>query len=266
MGRKGTKGMMVWSEGVTVTVPDQAALLEDLGAHLATGRGFAVATLNLDHAVKLSQNQQFRAAYRTQTHITADGNPVVWLSRLAGQQDVALVPGSELIDPLAALAARQRVPVALFGATDAALTAAAEALQARHPGLEVALTRAPAMGFDPLGAGAAEDIAAIEASGARVCFLALGAPKQEIFAARAHNTLPQVGFVSIGAGLDFIAGTQTRAPTWVRALAAEWLWRLLSSPARLAARYGACLLALPGLTARALQARRVQNRAEGSSS
>lgn len=250
---------MVWSEGVTVTVPDQSALLEDLGARLAANQGFAVATLNLDHAVKLSRNAQFRDAYRAQTHITADGNPVVWLSRLAGQQDVALVPGSELIAPLVALAARQGVPVAFFGATE-------EALQARHPGLNIALTRAPAMGFDPLGMGAAEDIAALKTSGARLCFLALGAPKQEIFAARAHAALAEVGFVSIGAGLDFIAGTQKRAPAWARAMAAEWLWRLLCSPARMAARYGACILALPGLTLRAMQARRGQNHAEGPSS
>jgi exopolysaccharide biosynthesis WecB/TagA/CpsF family protein len=250
--------MMIWSDGgsgsVTVTVPDQASLLADLSRRFAAGQGFSVATLNLDHVVKLSRNPLFRDAYRAQTHVTADGNPIVWLSRLAGQR-VKLVPGSELIDPLAALAARAGVSVALFGATEAALAAASAALVARHPGLEVVLCRAPAMGFDPQGAAAAEDIDAIESSGARLCFLALGAPKQEVFAARAHAALPGVGFVSIGAGLDFIAGTQRRAPAWVRAVAAEWLWRLLSDPRRLAARYGACLAILPMLTGRALRLR-----------
>lgn len=251
--------MMIWSEGepggVTVTVPDQAALLADLARRFAAGEGFSVATLNLDHVVKLARNPQFRDAYHAHTHVTADGNPIVWLSRLAGQE-VKLLPGSELIDPLAGLAARMGVKVALFGATEAALEAAAAQLVSRHPGLEVALTRAPAMGFDPLDDAAVEDIDAIGASGAGLCFLALGAPKQEIFAARAQAQLPAVGFVSIGAGLDFIAGTQTRAPAWVRALAAEWLWRLLSDPRRLAARYGACIAVLPELTGRALRARR----------
>ena len=119
---------MIWSEGstgnVTVTVPDQAALLDDLARRFEDGQGFAVATLNLDHVVKLSRDAAFRAAYEAQTHVTADGNPIVWLSRLAGQQ-VELIPGSELIDPLCALAARSGVPVALFGATETALTAAA---------------------------------------------------------------------------------------------------------------------------------------------
>lgn len=251
--------MMIWSEddsgGLTVTVPDQKALLADVSARFQAGQGFSVATLNLDHVVKLARDSDFRAAYQAQTHVTADGNPIVWLSRLAGQ-DISLVPGSELIDPIAALAAAQNVPVALFGATQDALEAAAAALETRHPGLKVVLCRAPAMGFDPQGAAAGDDIDAIGASGAGLCFLALGAPKQEVFAARAQASLPNVGFVSIGAGLDFIAGTQRRAPAWVRALAAEWLWRLSGNPRRLAARYGACILALPGLFLRALRARR----------
>jgi exopolysaccharide biosynthesis WecB/TagA/CpsF family protein len=253
--------MMIWSRQsagappVTVTVPDRAALLADLRARLAAGRGFSVATLNLDHVVKLRRDPAFHAAYAAQSHVTADGNPIVWLSRLAGQREVALVPGSELIGPLAALAAEAGVTVALFGATEASLAQAATALEARHPGLRVALRLAPPMGFDPEGAGADAAIAALGESGARLVFLALGAPKQERFAARAQEVLPQVGFVSIGAGLDFISGAQKRAPDWVQRLAAEWIWRMLSDPRRLAARYMACLLAMPGLTARALLAR-----------
>lgn len=251
--------MMTWSEGdphgVTVTVADQSTLLDDLAVCLSQGTGFSVATLNLDHVVKLSQNPRFRAAYAAHTHVTADGNPIVWLSRLAGQQ-VSLIPGSELIDPLISRAAQAGVPVAFFGGSQQTLETAADRLQARYPGLEVALCRAPMMGFDPESPAADADIAALKASGARLVFLALGAPKQEVFAARAQHALPQTGFVSIGAGLDFIAGSQRRAPVWVRAIAAEWLWRALHNPRRLMARYGACILVLPILTLRALRVRR----------
>ena len=146
--------------------------------------------------------------------------------------------------------------MAFFGATQAALEAAVDELQRRHPAVRMVLCHAPAMGFDPQGAAADEGIAALEASGARLCFLALGAPKQEIFAARVQAALPQLGLVSIGAGLDFVAGTQQRAPRWVRAMAAEWLWRLLSNPKRLGARYAACLAVLPRLTGKALRARK----------
>jgi N-acetylglucosaminyldiphosphoundecaprenol N-acetyl-beta-D-mannosaminyltransferase len=240
---------------VFITTPTRSALLTQIEALLAARQGFALATLNLDHLVKLSRDAAFRTAYAAQTHVVADGNPVVWLQRLA-RHPVELVPGSELITPLVALAARLGVPVALLGATEATLAAAAARLEADHPGLRVVARIAPPQGFDPGGPDGEAALNQLAASGARLCFLALGAPKQEILAARGRTVLPQMGFVSIGAGLDFIAGSQTRAPLWVRRIAMEWLWRMALNPRRLARRYLDCALILPGLTRGAWAARR----------
>lgn len=240
---------------ISVTHPDRAAFLADIEARLRAGRGFAVATVNLDHIVKLYREARFRKAYRAQTHVVADGNPIVWLSRLAGRP-VDLMPGSELIEPLAAIAARVETPVALLGATAETLERAATALEAVHPGLRVVAKIAPPQGFDPASAAAGEALDEIGASGARLCLLALGAPKQEVLAARGLDRLPACGFVSIGAGLDFIAGSQVRAPRLMRRLALEWLWRLTRSPRRLAGRYGACIAVLPRLVGIARRERR----------
>lgn len=240
---------------ISVTVPDRQTLLADLETRLTAGQGFTLATLNLDHLVKIERDPAFRDAYAAHTHVTADGNPIVWLCGLA-DQDVELIPGSELIAPVAEMAARAGFPIALLGATEAALEAAGAALKTRYPALQIAVCIAPPMGFDPDGAGAEAAIADLAASGARICFLALGAPKQERFAARAQERLPQMGFLSIGAGLDFIAGTQKRAPKIVQRLALEWLWRMMSNPARLVGRYAACFAILPRAIRTARRARR----------
>jgi len=242
---------------IAVSAPERDGLLADLEARLAAGQGFSLATLNLDHLVKIGRDPAFRGAYAAQTHVTADGNPVVWLCRLAGQE-VSLIPGSELVEPVAAMAARRGFPVAMLGSTETSLEGAAAALSARCPGLRVAARIAPPMGFDPEGETAAEVIETLKASGARVCFLALGAPKQEIFAARAQAALPDVGFLSIGAGLDFLSGHQTRAPRWVRRLALEWLWRMVGNPGRLMRRYAECFAILPPAARAALQTRHQQ--------
>lgn len=252
--------MMIWSKfeagakPVTVTVGDSAELMADMQHRLQTSSGFSIATLNLDHVVKLRHNPAFRDAYASHSHVTADGNPIVWLSRLA-RQEVSLIPGSELIDPMVRLAAELGVPVAFVGATPDSLARAGAVLVDRYPALDLVLQSSPEMGFDPTGAQAEAIIGDIAASGAGLVFLALGAPKQEIFAARAQKILSGVGFVSIGAGLDFIAGTQKRAPKWARVTAAEWLWRMLMNPKRLSGRYAACLATLPGLAAKAALAR-----------
>ena len=238
-----------------VNFPTEAALLADVEKQLMAGKGFAIATLNLDHVVKMRRNPAFLRAYLAHTHVVADGNPIVWLSRLAGRSEVSLVPGSELIAPMAALAARLGTPIAFLGSTEPVLALAAERLTADYPGLQVAACLAPPYGFDPDGAAADALLDQVAASGARICLLALGAPKQELLAARGLARHPELGFLSIGAGLDFIAGHQTRAPVWVRKIAMEWLWRMLTNPRRLARRYLDCALVLPSLAGQALTAR-----------
>lgn len=123
------------------------------------------------------------------------------------------------------------------------------------PGLRVGLTHAPPMGFDPEGPGARDVLGRVADLGPAVVLLALGAPRQERLAALGRSLAPQAGFACIGAGLDFLAGTQTRAPEWVRRLAMEWLWRMLSAPRRLGPRYAACAAILPGQVLAALRQR-----------
>ncbi len=232
----------------------QDALLLSIADHWREGRGFTLATLNLDHIVKLRQNPDFLKAYKAHTHVVADGNPIVWLSRLAGRS-IELIPGSDLIAPLSNLAAAHDVPIALLGSTEETLKLAAARLEQVHSGLRVVARISPPLGFDPSKEAAASYLEAIKASGAKLCFLALGAPKQELLAARGSALVPECGFVSIGAGLDFISGRQARAPRWVRKLALEWVWRMLGNPRRLAARYGRCILIVPGLMWQALRSR-----------
>lgn len=242
---------------IGVTVARQGDLLAGLEARLRAGAGFAVATLNLDHVVKLGRDAAFRAAYAAQSHVVADGNPVVWLCRMAGRR-VELVPGADLIAPVMALAARLDVPVGMIGSTEAVLARAAARLEAAHPGLRVVARVAPPMGFHPDGPEAGAVLEAVAAQGARLVLLALGAPKQERLAALGRERHPGIGFLSIGAGLDFIAGAQRRAPGWMRAARLEWLWRAAGNPARLAGRYAACAAALPGLALRAWGERRAR--------
>ena len=235
----------VSGERVSVNVPTWAVLQARVTERLAQRQGFALATINLDHLVKLRQSPQFRRAYAAQDFVTADGNPIVWMSWLA-KRPVELIPGSDALFPIARIAAKQGVSVALVGSTQPALAAAKSYLEREVRDLEVVATVAPPMGFDPTGAQADAIFEQIGASGAGLCFIALGAPKQEIFAAAGRRKLPHMGFASIGAGVDFLAGTQTRAPEWARRFAVEWLWRALSSPKRLLPRYVRCLAILPG--------------------
>lgn len=240
---------------ISVNMPDRAALLSAVRDRLSAGTGFTLATINLDHLVKLSASPDFLRAYAGQDWVVADGNPIVWLSRLA-RRPVSLVPGSDLIVPICREMAAMNLPVSLVGTTDPVLSAAATNLQSEIPGLKIGEKISPSFGFDPVGEEAQQIMARIATLGPGLCLLALGAPKQEMLAVLGRKMAAQTGFVGIGASLDFIAGHQTRAPKWVQAMAMEWLWRAMTSPRRLIPRYLACIAILPSQVTAALRLRK----------
>ncbi len=73
-----------------------------------------------------------------------------------------------------------------------------------------------------------------------------------MFAARCVDELRGTALVCIGAALDFIGGTQARAPQFAQRMGLEWLWRMANDPWRLGPRYARCMAAVPRLMAQAI--------------
>jgi exopolysaccharide biosynthesis WecB/TagA/CpsF family protein len=244
----------VSSDAVVEDLRISALPLAETAALICRNAGSAAAqnvfTLNLDHVVKMRRDAKFRAAYLRAGLITADGFPIVLACRLQGKP-VSRVAGSDLIAPIIAEAARSGKSIYLFGSNSEVLDKTSRVLRELNAGLKIAGVFAPPQGFDPASEDARRCIEAMGNSGADLCFVALGAPKQELFADYAKSILPNVSFVCIGAGLDFIAGAQVRAPYWMQHWNLEWLWRAAGNPRRLLYRYLLCMIALPGILARA---------------
>lgn len=238
-------------EGVSINVHSMSQAISTIVTSARRGFGFCVFTLNLDHCNKLRADPQFRGAYRRAAYVTADGFPIVLLGRLNGVP-VRRTTGADLLEPLCVEASRHRLPVFMLGPNHRVIHNAIDVLRQRMDGLDIVGAYAPGANFDPASLDADLAIERIRQSGACICFLAIGAPRQEIFAARCLERAPGVAFVCVGAALDFIAGTQSRAPRFLQSLGLEWLWRLLRSPRRLGMRYLRCAAAVPRLFATAI--------------
>ena len=228
-------------EGVTINLATLDAAAGAAIARAERGQGVALFTLNLDHLVKLPSNAAFRAAYKRADLVTADGWPVVWL---AGRKGAVLerASGADLVEPLCEAAVARNIGVYFVGPGPRAQASALDVLRQRFSGLRVAGAETPRLP-QTLNPAALDALAQrINASGARLCFLSLGAPKQEVLADALASRCPAVGFLCVGAALDFISGDVRRAPLWMRRGKLEWFWRLASDPRRLAARYALCAL------------------------
>ncbi len=235
-------------DGWPVNVADLVEAVTAIVQSAKQRESFSVFTLNLDHLDKLRRSSRFREAYAKARYITADGAPIALLAARQGAR-VTRATGADLIAPLALAAAQHAVPVYLYGTTaDVLANGAAHLTKLVGCDLRIAGAESPPQGFDPEGAEADAALDRIATSGAGLCLVALGAPKQELFAARAVERNIKVGFVCIGAGLDFLAGAQTRAPAFMQRYGMEWAWRLATNPRRLATRYARCALVLAEIT------------------
>ena len=168
--------------------------------------------------------------------VCPDGQPVRWaLNWLHGCGLADRVYGPNLTLFLCEAAAEQEVPVFLFGATDEMIDAFADRLCNKYPKLQVAGKRASR--FRTLSETERDELAAeINASGAGVCFVGLGCPRQEVFAYEMRSRL-RMPLIAVGAAFAFHAGMLSQAPPWMQKRGLEWLYRLIKEPGRLWKRY-----------------------------
>jgi exopolysaccharide biosynthesis WecB/TagA/CpsF family protein len=166
-----------------------------------------------------------------------DGQPVRFaLNRIhrAGLRD--RVYGPEVMMKLCTRAAETGLPIYLYGGSDEEmLLALRRNLVAKLPRLIIAGAEAPP--FRALTPAEDETVVRrINASGARIVFIGLGCPKQDLFAAAHARNISAVQ-VCVGAAFDLHAGRIPMAPAWMQRVGLEWLFRLFQEPRRLAPRY-----------------------------
>ena len=193
-----------------------------------------VVTPNVDHMVRLTEEASFRACYERASIVLLDSRILARLLQWRFGLALPVCPGSDAVAHLFSHVIQPRDRIILVGST----AAQAEALRAQF-GLADLRHVDPPMGFIRNPAAVADAIAQVEShSPFRFCLLAVGCPQQEILAQRLAESGRARGLaLCIGASVNFITGSERRAPQWGQGLHMEWLYRLLQSPRRLANRY-----------------------------
>lgn len=190
---------------------------------------------NVHMIMEAQDSLDYRRILSQSDLVTPDGVPLVWALRLLGFAGASRVYGPDFTMLIAERAAQDGIPIALYGGSDAALANLNAVLSARFPNLRVVYSFAPP--FRPLTAGETEDhVRAIAESGAQIVLVGLGCPKQERWMADQRGRIPAV-MLGVGAAFDFLSGAKPQAPRWMMRAGLEWLFRLITEPRRLWARY-----------------------------
>lgn len=206
----------------------QAVLLaDDIIREKKQGSIFAI---NPEKIIAAGETPLLLEAIKAAALLIPDGIGALLAARLAGVRGGSRVPGADLMPELCALAASRGYPIFLFGARPEVAPRACMALKQAYPGLQIA-------GFQNGYVTPAEAQALpekINASGARMLFVGLGSPTQELWI---HNNMPKLTSVNIcqgvGGTLDVLAGRVRRAPEAWQKSYMEWLYRILKEPKRI---------------------------------
>lgn len=223
---------------IPVDAVTHAGALRAIDELVTAGDGGYVVTPNVDHIVLARRDERLRRIYHRASLSLADGQPLMWVSRLLGTPLPEKVCGSDLIEPLMAHAARRGWNVFFVGATPEVSTEAARRLTLRYPSLRIVGRDTSRWSSDaPVPPGGDTLVTAIRESGAHLVVVALGCPKQEFWMARYQEQIAPAVALGLGASLDFVAGAVRRAPVWISRAGLEWVYRLAREPRRLAYRY-----------------------------
>lgn len=206
-----------------VNLEEAASLAKEL---MQEEKNHIVVTPNAEIAYLAAGDDRLGQTINAADIVVADGIGVVYASKVYGTPVKGKVAGVELGELVLRDAAESGDGVFLLGAKPGVADIAAGNLTEKYPGLNFVGLR------DGYFDNHDEVIDEINASGAKILFVCLGAPKQELWAAKYKDKLNVRLTLCLGGALDAYAGTVKRAPEiWIK-LGLEWLYRLIREPWR----------------------------------
>lgn len=209
---------------------------------LENNKQHKIFTLNPEILLLGKKDRNYKKILQSAELALPDGIGLVWLGRIFGMQFKERVAGADFMEKLAGLAEQTGKSIFLLGGENGVAEKTAKILEAKYPDLSIVgwlenidnLT-AKDQKYG-LNKGDLENVyksrnAALILSKADILFVALGAPKQEVWIYDNLPKLPNVKIaMGVGGAFDFISDKIPRAPKLLREIGLEWMWRLMMEP------------------------------------
>ena len=198
--------------------------------------GAYVCLTNVHTTVESQHSAELRAAVDDAFLSVPDGMPLAWILRHRGHVETEKVTGIEFIPLVASRGLEADLRHFFYGGAPGVAVRAGLRLEQMVPGVHVVGAAAPPFGDTP-GWAKEELRDEVRRTRPHVLWVGLGAPKQELWMTQMAGELDVPIMIGVGAAFDYIAGSKPHAPTYLRHVGLEWLFRLAVEPRRLWRRY-----------------------------
>lgn len=213
-----------------------------------SNRAAFIATLNVDfvsNAVRgwpFGGNDELWGYLKAADFVTADGMPIVALSRLLRNPLPERVTGADMVPSICRRFAEEGLSIYILGQSGG--MGSQNLSGVKIAGIDEA--------FVKLDVDQPEIIERINAASPDLLFVALGNPKQELWMGRNAAKLRVPAMIGVGGTFNFIAGRVKRAPRWMQKCGLEWVYRISQEPGRLWRRYAYGLVKFSWLSLKAV--------------
>ncbi|NKI26845.1 WecB/TagA/CpsF family glycosyltransferase [Arenibacter sp. 6A1] len=201
---------------------------------IAEGKQLHHVVVNAGKIVAMQKDLQLRQSVNESDLINADGQAVVWASKVLGKPLKERVAGIDLMVNLVQMAHDKNYKIFFFGAQEEVVRKVVDTYTDQYSPNIIAGYRNGYFKKEEEQSIAQE----IAASGANILFVAISSPTKENFLYENKALLQKVNFVmGVGGSFDVVAGKVQRAPLWMQKAGLEWFYRFAQEPKRMWKRY-----------------------------
>jgi N-acetylglucosaminyldiphosphoundecaprenol N-acetyl-beta-D-mannosaminyltransferase len=211
---------------------DLAATVERCIAIIEAGGPAQQMSINVAKIVRLQRDRRLGEIARGCALVNADGQPIVWASRLLRAPVPERVAGIDLMHAMLRVAVERGYRIFVLGAQAEVLDKAIRVLSARYPGVVAGHHHGYFSDHD-----LPHILNLIHQARPHLLFVAMSSPRKEYLLADNADHLRVPLAIGVGGAIDIVAGVTRRAPHWMQRSGLEWFFRLLQEPRRLGPRY-----------------------------
>lgn len=208
--------------------------LQIIDSTIIEGNQLHHVVVNAGKIVAMQHDIKLRKSVNSSDIINADGQAVVWASKVLGKPLKERVAGIDLMESLVELAHQKNYKIFFFGAKEEIVKKVVDTYTKKYSPHIIAGYRNGYFKKEEEQTIAKQ----IAKSGANILFVAISSPTKENFLYENKTLLQKVNFVmGVGGSFDVVAGKVKRAPLWMQKIGLEWFYRFAQEPKRMWKRY-----------------------------
>ena len=189
--------------------------------------------INAGKVVLMDKDEKLKNIIKNCPIINADGQSIVWASKILKKPVPERVAGIDLMEELIKLSAKKGYRVYFFGAKEEVVTKVVDTYKDKYKDLQVAGYRNGYFTEEDMP----EIVEDMKNSNADILLVAFSSPNKEYWLEENMDKINIPFCMGVGGSFDVVAGKTVRAPKWMQKSGLEWFYRFLQEPKRMWKRY-----------------------------